>query len=279
MITGILVGLLSRLPGGLDAPIGLLAGTLAYLAATRARAAVRANLAIVVPERRDREALVRATFVWQVRHYLETFRLARLDRSALERAIRVVGWEHLESALARGKGVVVASGHLGPVSVCGQALVVRGVEVTLPVERETSELSRLVNRARTAMGLRFVPTDSALGIGRVLRAGGVLAILADRAVTGVGVRVPFAGREALLPSAPVVLALRTGAPLIVAFAERERDTLVARFEPELALPHTGDHEADVREGVRRYAERLATAIRRAPQEWSVFEHLWNGKAA
>ncbi|HEV2249495.1 MAG TPA: lysophospholipid acyltransferase family protein [Candidatus Limnocylindria bacterium] len=267
-------GTLPRVPAALDYPLAAVAGTVAYLLSPGAREAVRENLAIVAPGRTDRERLVRATFVEQVRHYIEIFRLARLDREAVRRTVVASGWEHVVAAYERGNGVVFASAHLGPISVCGQIFVAHGYEVTLPVERDTGELSRAINRARRAMGLTLVQTDSAHGIYRVLKRGGALGLLADRAVTGVGERVTFFGRPALLPSAHVVLALRTGAPLIPGFAHRDGRTLRAVFEPELELPHTGDHDADVREGVRRWAEVLERHIRLAPAHWSVFEAVW-----
>ena len=89
-----------------------------------------------------------------------------------------------------------------------------------------------------------------------------------------GERVPFFGREALLPSAHVALALRTGASLVPGFARREGRTMRARFEPELVLQRTGDHEADLRDGVRRWAELLEKHVRVAPEQWSVFEAFW-----
>ena len=168
----------------------------------------------------------------------------------------------------------MASAHFGPVQLCGQILLARGYEVTLPVETETTAFARALNRARASMGLRLVQTDSALGIGRVLRRGGVLGLLVDRAVTGTGECVPFFGREALLPSAHVALALRTGAPLIPAFAHRDSGRLRAVIEPPLELERSGDHAADVRRGVRQFASVMERHIRIAPEQWSVFETIW-----
>jgi KDO2-lipid IV(A) lauroyltransferase len=265
---------LPRLPSSLEVPISVVAGMVAYRTSAGARAAVRENLAIVAPERQDRERLVRLTFVEQVRHYLEIFRLAQLDHEKIRRAIVVDGWEHFAAAAALGRGVVLASGHIGPVSVCGQLIVARGYNVTLPIENETTELARAINRARTRMGLQFVETGSAMGIARVLKRGDILGVLADRAVTGVGERVPFFGRTALLPSAHVALALRTGAVLMPAFAHRDGNTLRAVFEPAIELARTGDRDADVRDGVRRWASVLERHIRPAPEQWSVFEAVW-----
>ncbi|HAF08544.1 MAG TPA: hypothetical protein DCK98_00460 [Chloroflexi bacterium] len=267
-------GTLPHLPSILEVPMATVGGTLAYGASSRARGAVRENLAIVAPERRDRERLVRQTFVEQVRHYIEIFRLARLDHEKVRQAVVTAGWDRFVAAVARGNGVIVASAHVGPVSVCGQIIAANGYDITLPIEKETGELGRSINRARTRMGLRFVETDSALGIHRVLKRGGILGVMADRAVTGVGERVPFFGQPALLPSAHVALALRTGAVLMPAFAHRDGNILRAVFEPELELPRTGDREADVREGVRRWAAVLEPHIRVAPEQWSVFEAVW-----
>jgi KDO2-lipid IV(A) lauroyltransferase len=265
---------LPLLPSALEFPVATVGGAIAYRASAGARAAVRENLSIVVPERRDREPLVRQAFVEQVRHYIEIFRLARLDHEMVRRTVVTDGWELFVAAAARGNGVILASAHVGPVSVCGQIIAANGYEITLPIENETTEFARAINRARTRMGLRFVETDSALGIARILRRGGILGVLADRAVTGVGERVPFFGRPALLPSAHVALALRTGAALMPAFAHRDGSVLRAVFEPALELARTGDRDADVREAMRRWVPVLERHIRQAPEQWSVFEPVW-----
>lgn len=261
---------LPAVPAALDRPISELTGTVAYLAAARARRAVRANLAVIggphVPARH--------VFVNQVRHYLEIFRLLRLRPEQLLRMIDVHGWPHLAEAHAKGKGVILASAHLGPVTVCGQIVAARGIDVAVLVETKSGDMGRLVDRARGAMGVRTVDARSIMGVARTLRSGGVIGVIADRPVTGVGERVTFFGREALIPSAHVVLALRTGAALVPAFGLREGSRLSASMEPELVLERTGDREEDVRRGVQRWAGILERQIARAPAQWSVFEPFW-----
>jgi lauroyl/myristoyl acyltransferase len=263
---------LPRVPPAWQGPISEVVGTIAYLAAPAGRAAVRANLAMIAPER---SLSARRVFVNQVRQYLEVFQIPRLDRSRFDAIVRVDGWDHFLCAERRGKGVIFGSAHLGPVAMVGQILMTRGHTLTLPVEKTDSDFMHAVNRARQAQGLVLVPIDSALGIHRVIREGGVLGILADRAITGVGERVEFFGRPALLPSAHVALALRTGAALIPAFAWREKGLLVARIEKPLELVATGDRDADVREGVRRFAAVLERYVREHPEQWTVFEPVWD----
>jgi KDO2-lipid IV(A) lauroyltransferase len=267
---------LPQVPSALVTPIAQIMGTVAYAASPGARRAVRANLEVIAPDRAS-ASLVRHIFAEQSRNYLEIFRLSRTDAATLRATIEKRGWEHFTTAHAQGKGVIVASAHLGPISVVGQVLVACGYATVLPVETEHSEVQRAVNRARATIGLEIVRTDTPLAVVRALRDGKVFGLLADRAVTGVGERVPFFGGEALIPSAHVALGLRTGVPVIPAFSLRLGNALVASFEPPLELRSTGDRDADVRAGVAQWAKVLETYVRRYPEQWTVFERVWSAR--
>jgi lauroyl/myristoyl acyltransferase len=277
MTSGALVRAAERalplIPGGMSAPLAEILGTGAYLASPRARANVLANLRVIAPDR-ARGGLVRRVFVEQSRNYLEVFRVPRIAPERLLASIEHRGWEHFLAAQAQGKGVVVASAHLGPISVVGQMLNAHGYDVVLPVEAEHSDFQRAVNRARRGMGLQLVSTDTPLAVYRALRDKKVFGVLADRAITGVGERVLFFGRDALLPSVHIALALRTGSPVVPAFSGRESGRLVASFEPPLTLISTGDRDADVRDGLRKWAQVLEKYVRRSPDQWTVFERVW-----
>ena len=262
---------LPSIPAPFATPIAELAGTLAWAGSASARDAVRANLAVIAP---DGHVSVRHLFVEQARNYLEIFSIGRLGPARIRALVEKRGWEHFTRAADAGRGCIVASAHLGPISLVGQILSAHGYTVVLPIEAERSEFQRAVNRARRAIGLQLVPTETPLAVYRALKEGKVFGVLADRAVTGVGERVPFFGRDTLLPSVHVALALRAGVPLIPAFSLREGERLVASFEPPLELEPTGDRDADVREGVRRWSVVLERYVRRAPEQWTVFERVW-----
>lgn len=262
------------MPTAVFTPLAVFSGTLAYLGSPRARHAVRANLQIVAPERAN-DAVVRRVFIEQARNYLELFRVPRTDPARLRAMITTRGWEHFIAAHTLGKGVIVASAHIGPISIVGQILVANGYPVVLPVESEHSEFQRAVNRARGSMGMQIVYPERPLAVYRALRDRKVFGLLADRAVTGVGERVPFFGRPALLPSVHIALGLRTGAPVVPAFSTREGDRMYASFEPPLELPATGDHEADMRDGMTRWASVLERYVRRYVEQWTVFDRFWD----
>ncbi len=267
---------LPEIPGPLVTPIAEVLGTAAYAASPAARAAVRANLEVIAPGSAT-GGMTRHVFVEQSRNYLDIFRLPRIDAATIRASVEKRGWETFLRAHEQGKGVILASAHLGPISLVGQVIVAHGYETVLPVETERSEIQRAVNRSRAALGLQLVRTDTPLAVVRALRQGKVFGLLADRAITGVGERVPFFGRETLLPSAHIALGLRTGAPVIPAFSLHEGRTLVASFEPALELRSTGDRGADMRAGMLLWSAMLERYIRRAPAQWTVFERVWSAE--
>lgn len=265
-----------NIPESLDPVLSRTIGSLAYAASPRARAAVRANLAVILPalEARPREGLVRRAFVNQVRNYLRTLRLPRLSKEEILRRVAVVGWEHVVAAKARGHGLIFATAHLGPLILVGQAIFARGEAVSVVAEAIEPRQFELINRRlRGAVGASFITQHDVRGMFRLLARGGAIGVLADRAIGGVAVRVPFFGREALLPSGHIELSMRTGAPVVPGFAVRAHGRDRAELLPALELaPGRGDDV--VRENVRRWAAVLERYIAAAPDEWAVFEPVW-----
>lgn len=71
------------------------------------------------------------------------------------------------------------------------------------------------------------------------------------------------------------VALRTGAPLIPAFALRlPDDTFQVRIEPALDLLSTEDREGDVAAGMRQLVSILERYILQHPEQWLVAAPVW-----
>ena len=89
-----------------------------------------------------------------------------------------------------------------------------------------------------------------MGLYRALKRGEVIGLAADRGIDVSTRKVEFFGAPASLPEGPVRLALRTGAALVPGSGLRLSDnSFLARIEPALELPNTGDREADVAAGM------------------------------
>jgi len=265
------------LPVAVGSALAGLGGLGAYAAGRGARQAVRANLAHVLggppPER-----LVRAVFRHGALNYYDVLRLPRLSAAALRAAVDLHGWEHLEAARSGGRGVLLVTAHLGSVSLVGQMIALGGCPANVVVEAlQPPALLALMQRLRTSHGVQPLPASPGLlrAIVAALGRNEVVGLLSDRDVLGNGITVRFFGAPTRLPGGAAGLALRTGAAVLPAFTARQPSGRhLGWFEPPLALVETGNVRADVQANTERITRIVEAAIRRYPEQWTVFQRVW-----
>lgn len=262
-------------------------GLVAWLIASSARRHATANMLHVFgPDiqatragRRRLRRTVRRIFQSSAHNYLEAFSLLRKKPQDVMRVLSdIAGIEHLEEALAKGKGVILISAHLGPFEYLAQWFPIRGYSVTIPVEHLKDErMLDLVLSLRRRQGVNFIPLGGSVPI-RVmiaaLRKNELVLITGDRAVVGESVERNFFGAPACLPFGPFTLAQRTGALMVSAIGWREMSTRIGgRFAPiSLALPE--DQRLDPDKLQCKAIEAMEEAIRAHPDQWVVFEPVW-----
>ena len=188
------------------------------------------------------------------------------------------GLEHVFEARDRGRGVVMVSAHLGNPELLARAAGQVDLDVVALIEPlRDRRLAALIQSVRDRPGVRFLPANLH-GVRATiahLRAGGLVAIMADRDIQRRGRPTRFFDAEAGLPPGPAELALRTGAPVVAGFVYRVgpgRTRL--RFTPELAFPRTGDLDADLPGAMAAIARALEDGIREAPDQWFVTRPVW-----
>lgn len=275
--------LASLLPPTVAYRLCILVGDVAYWLLPRRRGIVRRNLSIVLGcQGPELDRRVREVFREGAKYYYDTFRVPALTDEELARSISVVGWEHLDSALERGRGAVMFTAHLGSPALVAQVLTLRRHKVTTVVEPlRPRKLLDLMIGIRGRRGIRMIPIGPSITreLTETLRRNEIVAMVVDRDLRGTGVPVRLFGVLTTLPAGPVMLALRTGAALIPAFTYRRQD---GRFDGEiwepLALERTGDLREDLRRNTQKVAGALESAIRRSPGQWVVFEPIWPGEA-
>ncbi|RPI22705.1 MAG: hypothetical protein EHM57_04960 [Actinobacteria bacterium] len=110
---------------------------------------------------------------------------------------------------------------------------------------------------------------------RHLKQAGVVALVADRDVTGRGVEVEFFGEKTTMPGGPAALAESTGAAIFpVAPRFRSGAGYHMVIEPELPLPEAESRAERIRLGTQAFAERLEGIIREQPDQWHVIQPNW-----
>lgn len=277
--------LVPRVPVRLGYVLASLAGDLLYRLEGGIRSAIRDNVTHILTYQRggvapspgEVEGVVRQVFRNLAKNYHDLFRLPRLDLDELERSVKVEGWEHLEEALGHGKGLIIASAHFGAFDVVAQILASRRIPIVLPAEHVRPErLFRYLCDLRMSKGIRLIPVDGPLlELFRALRRGEAVGLALDRDITQSGIVVEFFGAPARLPDGYAQLALRTGAPLVLAFCRRLPDnTFQAWVEPPIWLTSSGDRDRDVREGVKKAVAVMERYIGRYPEQWVITRSIW-----
>jgi len=259
--------------------IGARIGALGYWPLGIRRGVVTRHLAACFPERTDAEraALARATYEHLGRVGVESILMSRLGPASLGDLFEGVdGFDVVERARARGKGIVLVAGHLGNWELSGAYLAALGVPVAAVAKRQINPLSdAFVNRTRRRLGITVVYDDEAVRkLPRLLKDGFALGLLADQAGLGAATFVSFFGRPARTPRGPAVFALRFQAPLIFVCAARQPSGRFILHLEEVEVTQTGDLEADVDATTARFTMVIERWVRRYPGQYLWAHRRW-----
>jgi len=181
--------------------------------------------------------------------------------------------------LASEKGAIWVSAHFGLWEIFAMYAGMRDAHLTSvyrPVKNPW--IDKAIRRQRAAIGQELVERKGALrALLRALRKeSGHVAMLADQHTRRDGIWVPFFGRLAATTPAPALLALRTGAPIIVWYSRRLPGTFHfgAWCDKPLFVAPSGDRAADIERITREISNRIEKFVRKAPAQWLWFHRRW-----
>jgi KDO2-lipid IV(A) lauroyltransferase len=201
--------------------VGAIAGWITYLASSRYRHRLRENLAAAIP---GSGAMLGAAIVEAGRTMLELpavwFRPAS-GVAAMTASIE--GWDCVEAALGRGRGIVFLTPHLGCFEITAQCYALRHPITVLYRRPRKRFLEPLLIAGRARPTLHLAPADRS-GVRLLLKAlqrGEAVGMLPDQAPRfGEGVWADFFGKPAYTMTLAGRLAVSTGAQVVLVFAER-----------------------------------------------------------
>ena len=246
----------------------------------RARRAVEGNIrrirAFGGVRREDHalQAMAREVFRGLGRNFVDFFHFTRLSPGAVRRLFAVEGLEFLQSAYARGRGVIALSGHIGPYEMGALGLIALGYPVSL-VARQWDEprADALFVRQRNRRGVKVILLgNAARGSLDALRRHDILAILGDFDYTLRDDRMRFLDGDSRLPLGPARLCVKTGAPIVPLFVTRRPDRgYLMRFQQPI-VPDGSSTVSDVQAGIIRVLEEK---VRASPEQWLLFSDVWD----
>lgn len=280
----VLIEVGGRLPARALYILADLAGAAAWLGSARLRGVTRDHMDHIPRFARDsvaRERAARGCVRAAALYWADLARTAHIDPAvAFGEYEAFDGLDHLFQALDRGCGVVLVTAHLGAPEFAVRAASHLGLDILALTERnESPRVNALLHGARRGHGARF--EEAGVGGARAalaqLRAGGLVALIADRDLLGTGHSVPFFGERTTLPPGPIELALRTGAAVVPCFVFRRG---VARyriaFAPPVEVGASGDRARDLARGMLALAHALEGGIASAPGQWFALQPIWRG---
>jgi lauroyl/myristoyl acyltransferase len=277
------------LPAWLIEVSAYLAGLIAWFVAKKARQQATQNMLHVLgPQvmetaqgRRKLRHAVQAMFRNNVLNYLTTFSLSSRKPSRILSELHIEGREHLDAALARGKGVIISSMHIGPFNYLFQWVALSGYDLTIPVERlGDPRMLALITDLRSKHGTHILPLQGSASMRMIfqkLRANKIVLLTADRAIEGQSSEMPFFGATARLPVGVAHLANRTGATIVGACGWRTPEgKIYGRFFP-ISLALSEEQAKDTDEIQKTIVTLMEQNIAEHPDQWMAFAPIWTEK--
>ena len=257
-------------------------GGLAFRLAPRVRAVVAANQAQVLG-RPIGDPLVTAStreaFELYARYFVDSFHLPELRDDEMSARVHCDTAERLHRAFAEGKGGICVLPHLGNWDAAGRWMLAIGLPVLAVAEElKPRRLYDLFVEHRRSIGMDIVGSfDPNVGrtLASALAANRMVALVADRDLTGRGVEVEMFGRVRRIPAGPALLSISTGSPLMVTPTYTTPDGWRIEIGEPLSIERTGDRRADVRALTSMVARGFEEAIAAAPSDWHMFQPGWS----
>jgi len=251
-----------------------------YAFVPRDRRFVGGNLQVIFPGKSARQIrrLRIRTFRNFAKYLVDFFRFEKLDKEFIHKNVRLENLKIIEQALARGKGVILVTAHLGNWELGGAAAALAGypfLAVALP--HKNKEINDFFDGRRNSKGITVAPLGKAVrSCLDHLKANKIVVLVGDRdfAENG-GVYLDFFGRKARFPEGPAAFALKTGAAILPTFMLRNPDdSFTLRIEKPLEFTPSGNKEKDIQELMYKYIRVFEEYIRRYPDQWYMFRRFW-----
>ena len=234
---------------------------------------LRANLRSAFPTWSEREVedLSKRIFRNFARNLVDYGRFHTITEESLNRLLPSVQHLHfLDESFAKGKGVILVTGHIGNWELGALFFGRHGFKINVVTIPEGSERIDSIRGAyRMRQDIRTIVVDgspfSSLEIVAALRRGEIVAMLVDRLEGTDGVPANFFGVERRFPRGPFVLSRATGAPVVPAFIVRDGNTYRGVVDTPFVV-----EGADDAPYARRVSEALERMVRAYPDQWYDF---------
>jgi len=208
---------------------------------------------------------------------MEFLALPNMSREELLDVVDIQGQANLEKVLEGGRGGLLVSGHFGNWELLGARAAATGHKVNFIVKSQANpRVDQLQNDIRAQVGLGIIRSGGAIKeMIKALRECQFIGLLADQDAGPDGIFTEFLGRQASVFKGTAYLAWKLKCPVVTGHILRQPDGrhLCVVEEPIFLDPEIGEEEA-VQMLTEIHVQRLADAIRKAPDQYYWFHRRW-----
>ena len=192
--------------------------------------------------------------------------------------VRIEGREHMEKALALGRGGIIATAHSGNWELLGGALALSGFPIVGVAQKQTNAaMNKFINEYRRLVGMHITYKTGVREMITMLADGWVIGLLMDqRTNPRDGVILKFFGRDTPCVPGPASLARFKNAPILPVFITQQPDGthLLKIYEP-VFVEKTKDKHEDIKRTTAVLTQLIETHIRKYPEEWFWLHDRWD----
>lgn len=265
--------------------LGTAIGSLGYFAAGKQRRIALESLNIAFGAEKTKEELekiAKDSFTFMAKSGLEIMHL--LDHPGfLKERVEITGKEILDSALAKGKGVILVSAHFGNFPLILARLCMDGYKGAgiMRLMRD-SRVEKIFLKKRQDFRVKTIysqPRDACVHQTiAALRNNEIVFIPLDQNFGTSGIFVDFFGRKAATAVGPVVFAQRTDSLILPCFVIRDKnDYHRIIFEPPLLLETGRNSRETILINIQKLTNIIESYIRKYPAEWGWIHRRWKSK--
>ena len=207
----------------------------------------------------------------------EFFKIPGFDKEKIEQSVSFEGLDNLDSALAGGKGAVIASVHIGNWEFGGAALAMMGYKLHVVAGVQFNRcLSGHVKDMKRKLDINVVsPEEGYRALFRALHGNECVVLLVDGDVFVEGLSMELFSKPARIPSGAATLSLRTMAPVVPGYIKREGPfSFRVCFDKPILPDPRGDREKDVERLTEELMSRVEGYIERNLDQWCIFRSVW-----
>ena len=212
---------------------------------------------------------------------IDAIRYAFMDDEEIKNKVRVTGREHLDAALADGRGLMMMTGHIGNWEILMHVSRILGIQFCVMADiRKNPRLEDIINDIRSRSGATILPPKGkALMLIKELRKGSTIGMVVDqRGKRGEKVFCDVLGLPAPTNPAPAFIAMKGNALILPVHAIKSGGTYTIHFAPAVDATSFGTGKAGI-QAISDYMQAwVSTVVRQHPDQWFWLHCRWTRRS-